>query len=278
VRRHQLLVKGDFLLKLFISADIEGVAGIANWEETDTSSPFSRYFLEQMTKEVNAACEAAIEAGYTDILIKDAHNTARNLDPSKLPVQVKIMRGWAKNPYLMMAGLDETFDGVMFIGYHSAGGTNGNPLAHTMNTKNEYVKINGQIASEFLINAYTSGLFNVPVLLISGDKQLCEEAKKLNPHIKTVEISEGIGNASISIHPELAIKEINHQAKVVLEDDLSKYSIELPEHFKVEIAFTEHFQAYQGSFYPGAKQTGPKTVEYNSYNYLDVLKFLFFVL
>lgn len=265
-------------MKLFISADIEGVAGIVNWDETDPATHYSKYFLEQMTKEVNAACEGALETGITEIFVKDAHSTARNLNPSKLPVQVKIMRGWARNPYLMMAGLDNSFAGAMFIGYHSAGGTNGNPLAHTMNMKNEYVKINGQIASEFLINAYTSAMFNVPVLLLSGDKLLCKEANKLNPNIMTVPVSEGIGNASISIHPDLAIKEIKQKVKDVLGDDLSKYLIELPKYFKVEISFTDHFAAYGGSFYPGAKQTGPKTVEYESSNYLDVLKFLFFVL
>lgn len=109
-------------MKLFISADLEGVAGIVNWTEADIESSFSKYFTEQMTKEVNAACEAAIAAGATDILVKDAHSTARNLDPSKLPEQVKILRGWTRDPYSMMAGLDESFDGVLFIGYHAAAG------------------------------------------------------------------------------------------------------------------------------------------------------------
>jgi len=265
-------------MKLFISADLEGVAGIVNWSEADIESSFSKYFTEQMTKEVNAACEAAIAAGAEDILIKDAHSTARNLDPSKLPEQVKILRGWTRDPYSMMAGLDDSFDGVFFIGYHSAAGANGNPLAHTMNMQNEYVKINGEIASEMLINAYTAASMGVPVLLATGDKMICEDALKINPHIKTVPVSEGIGNASISIHPQVALKKIKEQVQAALSDDLGKYKIELPESFHVEIAFREHYLARRGSFYPGAKQTGAKTVEYETNDYNEVLRFLFFVL
>ncbi|MED1722922.1 amino acid amidase [Mesorhizobium sp. M00.F.Ca.ET.186.01.1.1] len=265
-------------MKLFISADLEGVAGIVNWTEANIESSFSKYFTEQMTKEVNAACEAAIAAGATDILVKDAHSTARNLDPSKLPEQVKILRGWTRDPYSMMAGLDESYDGVLFIGYHAAAGANGNPLAHTMNMQNEYVKINGEIASELLINVYIAASMGVPALLVTGDKMICEEAQTINPHIKTVPVNEGIGNAAISIHPNVALRQIKEQVQAVLADDLSKYKVQLPETFHVEIAFREHYLAYRGSFYPGAKQTGAKTVEFAADDYMEVLRFLFFVL
>ncbi|MED1954165.1 M55 family metallopeptidase [Brevibacillus centrosporus] len=264
--------------KLFISADIEGITGITNWNEADIEKSFSKYFTEQMTKEVNAACEAALAAGVEDILVKDAHSTARNLDPSKLPEQVRILRGWTNDPFSMMAGLDESFDGVFLIGYHSAGGKNGNPLAHTMNMRNEHVKINGEIASELTINTYIAAYKGVPVLLATGDKMICEDAQKLNPNIKTVPVSEGIGNASLSIHPDLALKKIKEQVESVVGDDLSKYLVKLPESFRVEIAFREHYHAYSGSFYPGAKQTGHKTVEFETNDYMEVLRFLFFVL
>lgn len=265
-------------MKLFISADLEGVAGIVNWQETDIGSPYSVYFREQMTREVNAACEAAVEAGVLEITVKDAHDSARNIDPSKLPENVRMLRGWTRDPYVMMSGLDESFGGAVFIGYHSAAGTNGNPLAHTMNTANDYVKINGEYASEFLINAYTAALFGVPVLFVSGDRMLCEKVKELNPNIRTAAVNEGIGNASLSIHPGLAVKKIKESVSEALKDNPFKCMIGLPEKFKVEVKFKEHYLAYKGSFYPGAKQTGDKLVEYESENYMEVLKFFFFVL
>lgn len=267
-------------MKIFLSADMEGTAGIVCWDETELTKPFGyQHFAEQMTKEVASACEGAIEAGASQVVVKDAHDYARNINPSKLPEEVRIIRGWTKDPYCMMAGLDSSFDGVILTGYHSAAGTNGNPLAHTMSTSNEYVKINGEFASEFLINAYTAALLNVPVLFLSGDKLLCESALKLNPNIKTVAVSEGIGNASISINPDLALKRIKTEVfNAAQEEDKTKYLIKLPEEFKVQIAFKDHSVAYKGSFYPGAYLSGPREVSFEAKDYFEVLRFFSFVL
>lgn len=265
-------------MKLFISADIEGVTGIVNWDEASLGNPHNKYFCRQMTREVGAACEAALESGAEDILVKDAHGSARSIDPSELPEQVRLVRGWARNPYIMMAGLDETFDGVFLMGYHSAAGMNGNPLAHTMDTNNVYVKINGQFASELMISTYTAALFDVPVVFVSGDKMLCEHAKELNENIATVPVSEGIGNASISINPNLSLKLINGKVREALEGDLSRCKVKLPESFSVEIRYREHFDAYKASFYPGAQQADTHTVVFDTKDFYEVLRFIFFVL
>ena len=143
-------------MKLFISADIEGTAGIVSWPETELGEQVYSYCANEMTMEVKNACDGAIRAGVDSILVKDAHDSARNINPAKLPKSVRILRGWTRGPECMMGGLDRSFDAVAMIGYHSACATNGNPLAHTMNTKNEFIKINGTIASEFMINAYTA--------------------------------------------------------------------------------------------------------------------------
>lgn len=265
-------------MKLFISADIEGVTGIVNWDETNLANPQNKYFCHQMTREVAAACEAAIEAGADEILVKDAHGSARSIDPSALPEKVRIVRGWTRNPYVMMAGLDDTFDGVFLIGYHSAAGMNGNPLAHTMDTNNVYVKINGQFASELLINTYAAALFDVPVVFVSGDKMLCEHATALNENVATAAVSEGIGNASISIHPDMSLRLIKSKVLDVLKSDVSRCKVKLPESFNVEIMYREHFDAYKSSFYPGARQTDTHTVTFDTNDYFEVLRFIFFVL
>lgn len=266
-------------MKFFLSADMEGTAGIVCWDETELTKPNDyNHFSEQMTKEVASACEGALEAGASEVVVKDAHDYARNINPAKLPEEVKIIRGWTKDPYCMMSGLDASFDGVIFTGYHSAAGTNGNPLAHTMSTSNEYVKINGELVSEFIINAYTAALFNVPVLFLSGDKLLCESAKKLNPNIKTVAVSEGIGGASISINPNLALKRIKTEVFNASQQDKAKFLIKLPDYFKVEVAFRDHSKAFQGSFYPGARLSAPKEVSFETSEYFEVLRFFSFVL
>ena len=183
--------------KLFISADLEGTTGITHWDETEIGKPLYDHFAAQMTREVAAACEGALNAGFDDILVKDAHDSGRNIDPSKLPEQARIFRAWSRHPYSMMFGLDNSFDGVVFTGYHNAAGTNTNPLSHTMNRQNNYVTINGVVASELMINSLTAAYIGVPVYCVCGDKGLCDWIQSVNPNIEVVAVSEGTGNGSM---------------------------------------------------------------------------------
>ena len=264
--------------KLFISADLEGTAGVTHWDETEHGKLLYPHFARQMTREVAAACEAAIAAGYDDVLVKDAHDSGRNIDPSQLPEQARIFRAWSRHPYSMMFGLDDSFDGVVFTGYHSAAGTNASPLAHTMNRQNNWVKINGQIAAELMINSLTAAYVGVPVFCVCGDRGLCEWIQSVNPNIETVAVSEGTGNGSLSIHPDLAVKRIRAAVEKAVQKDAKDCMFPLPEHFHVEINFREHYRAYDGGFYPGAVQVDEKTVAYDSDDWLDVLKFFHWVL
>jgi D-amino peptidase len=275
--------------KFYISADIEGSCGIADWKETDLDNPQSAYFRSEMTKEVVAACHgtSSVTIGVSsrdcEIVVKDAHDSGRNIDPSALPENVRIMRSWTRDPYSMMAGLDGSFAGAMFIGYHSAAGTDGNPLAHTMNTQNVRVLVNGRVASEFLINAYTAALFGVPPILLTGDRALCESALEICPNIKTVAVSEGLGNASTSLSPSLAHRLIEEAAEAACrkasdERGRAALALELPKRFEVEIEYKQHYLAYRGSFYPGARKKGAIGLEYSSESWKDVLAFLYFVL
>jgi len=264
--------------KLFLSADIEGTCGIADWKETELESPQGAYFRAEMTKEVVAACEAALAAGAEEILVKDAHSTGRNIDPSALPEQVKILRSWTRDPQVMMAGLDSSFEGTLFTGYHSAAGSDGNPLAHTMNGGNVWVKINGVPASEFLINSYTSISLGVPVLFLSGDEALCSFAESLGWGMKTASVSKGMGNASISVHPAVAQRLIREGVAAALADPPTAAKQYIPRRFEVEIRFKEHCLAHRGSFFPGAQKLGSHEVAFSAPSWREALVFLFFVL
>lgn len=265
------------MTKLYISADIEGVCGIADWRETELDNPQGAYFRTEMTREVAAACSAAVAAGVGDILVKDAHGSGRSIDPSALPRQARLMRAWTKDPFIMMAGLDASYGGVAFIGYHSAAGTNGNPLAHTLETNNTAIIINGDLASEFVINAYTAAYVGVPVLLLAGDEALCTAAATINPAIRTVAVSTGNGGASVSIHPDLAHERIAGAMTEALSLPPENFRVPLPDRFKVTVRFKEHYLAHRGSFYPGTRKTGPLEVTYTSTDWGKVLAFLFFV-
>ena len=264
-------------MKIYISADIEGTCGIAHWDEAKLENNLSTYSKDQMTKEVNAACLGVNDIEKSDILIKDAHDSARNINPINLPENVKILRGWTKDPHVMMGGIDKSFDASLFIGYHSPATFNGNPLSHTLDTQFDYIKINDDIASEFTINAYTSAYYNVPVPFLSGDEMVCEHAKNLNPNIVTVPVSKGIGNGSISIHPNLAIKNIRLGVKSALSSNLSHHLIKLPKYFKIEIRFKEHFKSFRASFYPNMKVIDSQTLIFETDNYYEVLRMLLFI-
>ena len=264
-------------MKLYISADIEGTTGITLWDETENGHSRYGYFADQMTREVAAACRGAMDAGCDDILVKDAHDSACNLIPRLLPEEVRVFRGWGSDIMAMMAGLERDYDGVFFTGYHSGAGMDTNPLSHTMNTRNNYVRINGIIAPELMINGLTAAYFGVPVRLVTGDRGLCEWMRAINPNVETVAVSEGRGRGSISIHPDRALRLIREAAERAMKKPAADCMFPLPEHFRVEICFKEHFRA-KAAAYPGVVQTGPAPVEYEADDYREVLRMLDFVL
>ena len=265
-------------MKIFISSDMEGTAGIVHWDETEKGKDLYAHFANQMSREVAAACEGANTAGADEIFVKDAHDSARNINPELLPENVRIFREWGRHPFSMMAGLDETFDGVIFTGYHSAAGMNTNPLSHTMNTQNMYVKINGEITSELMLNSMIASYVGVPVYMVTGDKGLCEWMKSRCPGTTVVPVSEGFGAGSVSMHPAAAVKAIRENAEKAVRAKKEDCMFPLPEHFNVEICFKKHMKASGAKWYPGCRQTGVFTVEYDADDLMDVLKFIYWVL
>lgn len=266
-----------FSLKLFISADIEGTCGIAHWDETEKGRDLYTQFAAQMSREVAAACQGAIDAGCEEILVKDAHDSARNIDPKALPECARIFRGWGADPLCMMAGLDASFDGVVFTGYHSNVGSDANPLAHTMNTRLYQFLINGEPASELYINSLIASFYNVPVYVVAGDKGLCDWMKAKNPNTITVPVVEGFGGGSISPQPDVAVRLIREAVAKALTQPHETFLFPMPESVEMTVSFREHQMARKGGFYPGAKKLDARTVSFKSSDYMDVLKFMMFV-
>ncbi len=266
-------------MKVFLSADIEGTCGIADWCETERSTPYDyNFFRKQMTCEVAAACEGALAGGADELFVRDAHDSARNIETSQLPECVRIMRGWTGDPLSMMSGLDRGgFDAVFFTGYHAWAASGGNPLSHTMNTQNEYVTLNGVRMSEFMMNAYTAGYYGAAVPFLSGDKALCDFAQEMIPGITTVAVNEGLGGAVVSMHPEAAVKAIKEGTKKAMKN-LKKCQVVLPQQFDAVIRFQKHKVAYSKSFYPGATLADEKNICFSSGDWYEMLRFFHFVL
>lgn len=266
-------------MRVYISADMEGVAGVSKWDETIKGKEDYERYRQQMTREVAAACEGAIEAGADYVLVKDAHEDGKNLLHELLPKNVKVISGWSNHPYCMVEGLDESFDAAIFIGYHCGAASNGSPLAHTLYPNRiKNITINGEDADEFLIHAYTCYMIGVPIVAVSGDGELMRHVRAFDSSIKTIAIQEGFGGGVVSIHPDLAIERIKRGIrKSLTERQMNSDSLKLPETFEMIIEFKNHADAYKFSFYPNAEQINEYCIRFVSNHYMDLLTLLLFL-
>lgn len=265
-------------MKIFLSADIEGTAGIVAWDEADRSHPDYAEFRALMTGEVVAACEGARAAGATQIVIKDAHDSARNLLLDRLPDYVRIIRGWSGHPDAMMFGLDDSFAAALYTGYHAKAGTEANPLAHTNNLRISRLLFNGEVASEFTLNAMTAARYGVPSAFLSGDSAICAEARVMIPGLTTIETLEGFGRASLSLSPARARAAIREAVEQALSRDLKSLVPPLPPQCEVIIEFVNPTDAYRASWYPGARAHGPRAVVFTSADLFEAQRAIRFLI
>lgn len=265
-------------MKVFISADIEGTAGITSWDETIRGEAGWREFREIMTDEVIAACEGARAAGATEVVIKDAHDSGQNLLVARLPDYARVIRSWSGHPDGMMFGLDASFDAAIYTGYHSRAGTEANPLAHTSNLKISCLYLNGKPASEFTVNALCAALYGVPSVFIAGDVGICAEAGAEIPGgMVTVETMEGFGPATRSITPKAAQQKIREGVERALRRDNKTRLPSVKGPWEVRIEFTNPVTAYQSSWYPGVRADGDRSVTFAAEDFFEILRALRFI-
>lgn len=265
-------------MKVFISADIEGISSTVSWEECTPGNVNYPRATEQMTREVLAACEGAYDAGADTILVKDAHGPGTNIDIFQMPEYVTLRRRWNEDPFCMVEGLDSTFDAALFVGYHSAAGQNGNLLSHTISQRPFSITINGITASEFLIYSYAAAYLGVPSVYLSGDLQLCQASQNLYPNLITTAVKSGDAFAAECMSPNKAIQLIRQDVKRSLSQPFKQTLIKLPNHFLVELKFKDHAHSAKPSHYPGMKRKDSHTVIFEHDDYLEILRMILFVL
>lgn len=265
-------------MKVYVSADIEGVSGISERGEGRKDHADYAEFRTQMTAETAAACQGALAAGASEITVKDAHGTGRNLVAAELPAPARVIRGWSGHPFMMVQDLDAAYSAALFVGYHSRAGAGGNPLAHTLSSAVYEVRLNGSPVSEYRIYAMAAALVGVPVVFVSGDRALCEDVAAFQPAARTFATKWGEGESQQSVHPADAVTGIRDGVSEALAGDPGQARITLPSRFEIEIEYRFHTQAYEKSFYPGAKQSGPHVVRFETDDYFDVLRALTFMI
>lgn len=266
-------------MKLYISADIEGVAGVVSRDQGGPGKFEYEKGREWMTGEVRAACEGAYEAGVTDILISDSHGNGQNLLPDALPGDVRLIRSWPR-PLGMMEGVQEGgFDAAMLIGYH-AGATNiGGNLAHTLSgLAIRSVHLNGEIAPEGFISAATAGDFGVPIVLVSGDDVFVEETRAYLPQVETVTTKQAIGVLSAtSLSPSKSRELIRLGAQSALSD-LSRFTpMVATAPVQLQVCFKHRLPAELLNYLRVVDQIDTFTIAYGAENMSDASRFLSFI-
>lgn len=265
-------------MKVYLSVDIEGVTGITAWEEARKEHPDYPPFRDRMAAEARAACEGALRAGATELLVKDAHGTGRNLRACDLPEPARLIRGWSGHPLCMLQELDATFDAICLVGWHGAASAGRNPLAHTLSSRNvQEIRLDGVRASEFRLHALAAAELGVPVVFVAGDQGLCDEVVEFRPQIHTVSTGEGFGASTRSEHPSSTLAAIRDGAAAALGGDRQACLAVPPASPILEVVYKDQALAYRKGFYPGAELVSPTCVRYASASMFEAMRFLNFV-
>ena len=200
-------------MKIFLSSDMEGTAGVVDWAQCVGDGPQADAGRRLLLDEVNAAIEGAMAGGATELVVNDSHYQMRNLPPGSIAGQASYISGSHK-PLYMMQGLDSTFDAAMFVSYHGSVGASAG-LSHTYNPRAVVeARINDVVTGEAGINALVAAHHGVPVVLVTGDRCACEETAALIPGVHAAVVKEHVSRlAAHSLHPSRACKLIRETAQ-----------------------------------------------------------------
>jgi len=260
-------------MKLFISADMEGISGIVDPSQVNPEAGAS-YARGQkmMTADVNAVIEAALEAGVTEIVVADSHHKMTNILYDELHPAASLIAGSPRD-FSMMQGLDNRFDAAFFIGYHARHGVPG-VLSHTMSGVIKNMYINSQVVGEFGFNAVYAGLCGVPVCLVSGDDQIALEAQALIPGITTAVVKKAISRTAaqcLSRTESTALLKAQTKRALSRIASVSPLRVETP--LELTIEFTHAGEAEMVSIIPGCVyQQGSTVVTYKAADQYDLYR------
>lgn len=264
-------------LKVYISADLEGVVGVVTGDQLGPGGFEYGRFRQFMTNEVNAAITAAREMGATEILVSDSHGNGENLLIEQLPEDIQLIRAWPR-PLMMMEGIDETFDAAIFIGYHASTTNVEGVRAHTISSASlTAVRINGVEMMEASINAAIAGDFGVPVIMISGDDATVEEARRVIGDMEGAVVKWNYGfHSARTIMPEASYALIGDRVRAALGrlDDFSPYVMSGP--VELEISFKNYLPAEVMAYLPNVDRVDAHTIRFVGRDMSEVSRFIAF--
>lgn len=266
-------------LKVYISADMEGVVGAVTGDQLGPSGFEYARFRELMTAEVLTAIEAARAAGATEILVSDSHGNGENLLLDRLPVDVQLVRSWPR-PLMMMEGIDASFDAAILIGYHASTTNPRGVRAHTMSSANlAALRLNGVEMPEAGVSAAIAGDFGVPVVMISGDDAIVEEARRVVGDMEGAVVKWSLGfHAARTLMPDAANAVIREKVTAALGrlGDFRPFRMEGP--VALELTFKNYLPAEVLAYLPNVERVDAHTVRFVGADMTEVSRFIEFAM
>ncbi|MGF3102889.1 M55 family metallopeptidase [Rossellomorea sp. DUT-2] len=259
-------------MNVYMSVDMEGITGLVDHTHVDSSKHNYERGRVLMTEEANAVIFAAFESGCAEVLVNDSHSQMNNLLIEKLHPETKLISGGVK-PYSMVQGLDATFDGAFFVGYHARASTKG-VMSHSMifGVRNMY--INDVAVGELGFNAYVAGFYEVPVLMVAGDDQAALEAEALIPNVTTAVVKETISRSvAKSLTPQKSAQLLKEKTEVAIHNKDIVKPLTPPDHPTLRIEFANYGQAEWASLMPGTElEAGKTTVRFEAKDILEAYR------
>lgn len=253
------------MVKVYVSVDMEGVAGVSHSKPTGRGDEAYSAAVELMVGEANAAIDGAFAAGATDVTVNDSHGGMYNLTPEGLDSRARLVQG--TKPYSMVeAARDASFDVALFVGYHARAGHPRGTIAHTYTGRVTLAELNGRPASEAAMNGLYLGALGVPVGMVSGDDALADELADWLPWAERVVVKRAVSwQAADSLHPSAARGLIREASARAIERagrgaELQPLVLDTP--ISLRIDFSHPGQADMAAIIPGFDRIGDRGVHF----------------
>lgn len=251
-------------LKVYISVDLEGIAGIVSDAQTSPSGADYGWARKMMLEETNAAIRGAMAAGATEILVNDSHGPQTNLRPDELDRRATLITGQPK-PYGMAQGLDSTFSAAIYIGYHASGSIADAVHGHTFSGALKHVRLNGTEVGEYGLNGALAGHYGVPVAFVAGDAAFVKEARAFFPMVDALSVKDGIGfNAARTLNPLEARERIEAGVRAALMKRIARPPVKLTAPITLEVELADLSQADKVMLIPGMQRVSGRVVRYTA--------------
>jgi D-amino peptidase len=264
------------MLRVLISADMEGISGVVNWDQVTPGHPEYERFRHIMTADVNAAIKGTIQTGADDIVVTDGHYDGTNILIEELDPRARLNCG-SPAPLSMVQGVDVGVTAAMFVGYHARGGSANAVLDHTWSSKVINLWLNGKPMGELALNAAVCGNYDVPVIMVTGDQVVTTEANELIPNVEVATIKQSRGRMAA----ECLSLEVSHQkireaaARAIsrLRAEMAPAPIKVEPPVIVTVEWSLSVMADRVAVLPGVTRLDAKRIQYTAEDIIGAYRF-----